>query len=43
MGGEKKIKGRFNRQIAAEKEARKQKVQESAQAAKLGKRQRDDA
>jgi len=24
MGGEKKIKGRFNRQIAAEKEARKQ-------------------
>lgn len=40
--GEKVIKGRFNRQIAAEKEARKQKAAESAKPNLLGKRKRED-
>lgn len=40
--GERVIKGRFNRQIAAEKEARKQKALESAKPNLLGKRDREN-
>jgi hypothetical protein len=40
--GEKVIKGRFNRAIAAEKEARKQEVIEKNKPKLLGKRERTD-
>lgn len=40
---DKKFKGRFNRQIAAEKEARRTEVLEKATTAKLGKRPRDES
>ena len=40
---DKKIKGRFNRQIAAEKEAKRTEALEKAATAKLGKRPRDES